>query len=55
MADNYVYTLIYIFTLGVPDHIKIVINIGHYFNIHTPVFEKWPKPLKVAAPTFKYQ
>ena len=30
MADNYVYPLIYIFTLGVPDHnldIKIVINI----------------------------
>ena len=30
MADNYVYPLIYIFTLGVADHnldIKIVINI----------------------------
>ena len=28
---------------------------GHYFSIHTPAFEKWPIPLKVAAPTFKYQ
>ena len=28
---------------------------GHYFNIHTPAFEKWPIPLKVAAPTFKYR
>ena len=27
----------------------------HYFSIHTPAFEKWPIPLKVAAPTFKYQ
>ena len=27
----------------------------HYFSIHIPAFEKWLIPLKVAAPTFKYQ
>ena len=33
---------------------SLELEFGHYFNIHTTVFEKWPVPLEVATPTFKY-